>query len=75
MFPLDLYAGETARRIELDNPTKAAQYRARWLRDRELARAARLRAAVGWLGDRCVQLGERLRAWAAADVAAQVEPT
>ncbi len=60
---VDCYVTEELRRIERARTAEAAVHRAAWEQQREVANVARRHAAAGWLGDRLVAVGERLRAW------------
>jgi hypothetical protein len=70
----EMYIREELRRLEVERPNKAARHYQRWLADRDAERKARRRALIGWLGDRMVATGERLRSWSMAGIASQVSP-
>jgi hypothetical protein len=70
----EMYIREELRRLAVERPDRAARHRRRWLAEREAQRSARRRALIGWLGDRLVAAGERLRSWSAAGIAPQVTP-
>ena len=70
----EMYVREELRRLAVERPDKAARHRHRWLAEREAQRSARRRALIGWLGDRLVAAGERLRSGSTAGIASRVNP-
>lgn len=70
----DLYVREEMLRLERDSPPKSEALRRRWRAELAAERRAQRRALIGWLGDRLVAAGERLRSWAAAGAVPQMTP-
>lgn len=66
MQMLDLYVGEDIRRLECERRVPAAQHTLAWLEAQRAHRRAVRHAALLWLGDHFVLVGERLRAWSSA---------
>jgi hypothetical protein len=66
----DLYVREQTLRLERESPPRSEALRRRWRAEL----AAERRALIGWLGDRLVAAGERLRAWAVAGALPQMTP-
>lgn len=65
---VECYVNEELRRMERVKVADATAHRMAWVEQRQAANVARRHAAAGWLGDRLVAAGERLRAWSMSGV-------
>ncbi len=63
---LDLYVGEDIRRLALERVSPAAEHTTAWHATQRVRRRAMRDAALLWLGDQFVVVGERLRGWSTA---------